>query len=113
MSASRGSPKQVVFTGAALLALWALSWGLSYVALGAAAVPVALGIAVAKAVLVALVFMELVHERASVVVAFATALVLAMILVGLTSADVLTRDRAPLAVPGDEANGGPADLPSR
>lgn len=94
MTNARVSAKLILFTGAALLTAWAASFGLSYVSLGAAAIPVALAIAVVKAVLVVLFFMELVHERASIRLTLVTALALVTILVGLTVADVLTRERS-------------------
>ncbi len=78
-------------TAIILFVLWAVSFGLSYVHLGWASLPVALVIAASKAVLVALFFMELVHARPSIVVTVLVALVLAAILVGLTVADVITR----------------------
>ena len=113
MNASAPSLRIVFVVGAALLALWALSFGLSYADLGRASLAVALAIALAKAALVALFFMELVRERLSVVLAMVAAGALVMMLIGFTVADVLTRDPAPLAVPGAPAAGGPADLPSR
>jgi cytochrome c oxidase subunit 4 len=92
MTTTRRSPtKTVVATGAALLVLWAASFGLSYVPLGRAAIAVALVIAVAKAALVAGVFMELARERTSIRLSFAAACGLAIVLVGLMVADVVTR----------------------
>jgi cytochrome c oxidase subunit 4 len=85
------SQLHVVAVGAALLGLWGLSLGLSYVGLGAASVPVALGIAVAKAALVILFFMELAHERASIKLTLLTAMGLGAILLGLMVVDVQTR----------------------
>ncbi|AKU97507.1 hypothetical protein AKJ09_04171 [Labilithrix luteola] len=86
-------------TAIALMVLWALSFGLSYVHLGAASLPVALAIAGMKAGLVAMVFMELVRAHLSVHVTLAAACLLSLILVGLTVADVLTRDKPPIEVP--------------
>jgi cytochrome c oxidase subunit 4 len=105
--------KTVLLTGLALLALWGASWGLSYVDLGRASLVIAIAIAAAKAVLVALFFMELVKESFSIRATIATACTLATLLLGLMVADVLTRDPGPLAVPGAEAPLGPAKLPSR
>lgn len=118
---SRVSQKAVLATSAALLFLWAASFGLSFVALGAFALPVALAIAVLKAALVALFFMELAGEALSIRMTLSVALALALILGGLMVADILTRDRvgdlrasragarlAALTVPEvrvDEANG--------
>jgi cytochrome c oxidase subunit 4 len=82
--------------GAALIALWATSFGLSYVALGAAALPVAIAIAVLKAALVFGVFMELVVEPTSVKLALGAALSMIALLVGLMATDVGTRGAPPL-----------------
>jgi len=87
--------KRVSVVAGALLALWALSFGLSYADLGRVALPIALAIAVTKALLVVLFFMELLHERASMKVALVAALVLAATLIGLMVADVATREDAP------------------
>jgi cytochrome c oxidase subunit IV len=93
MTNARVSPKLVLGTGIALLAAWAASFALSYVALGAAAIPLALGIAAVKALLVLVFFMELAHERASIRLTLISAFALLSILLGLTVADVLTRER--------------------
>lgn len=102
---SHPRPLFLVGVGAALLVLWAASFGLSYVPLGGAALPVALAIAAAKAGLVLLFFMELVREPATIRLAFATGVVLLAVLIGLAVADVGTRDRAPLVVPGATGHG--------
>jgi cytochrome c oxidase subunit 4 len=86
------SPRAVLVTGAALLVLWAVSFAASYVLTGPTALAVAIGIAVVKAALVALFFMELVRARASVVMALLTACVLTVTLIGLMVADIATRD---------------------
>lgn len=83
-------------TAALLVALWLVSWGLSYVHLGRASVAVALGIAGVKALLVALVFMELVGSKFSVQAAAISALALVAVLMSLTLLDVETRAEAPL-----------------
>lgn len=95
-------PKTVTRTGLALVVLWAVSLGLSYADLGAAGLPVAMVIAVAKAMLVLMVFMEIVRESTSVKLAFAAATVLLTILVGLIIGDIGTRERPPLAPFGTE-----------
>jgi cytochrome c oxidase subunit 4 len=97
-------PKVVLRTGASLLLLWALSFSLSYVPLGAASLPVALAIALVKAVLVVLFFMELLHESVSMKFAIAAALGLLAVLIGLMVADVATREPAPLTPPGSQAS---------
>ena len=80
--------KAISLTGISLFVLWAASWALSYAHAGFA---VALLIAAAKALLVALFFMELVHARTSVRLAAITAVGMIATLVTLVAADVLTR----------------------
>lgn len=106
-------PKTVTRTGIALLALWVLSFALSYVDLGAAALPVAIAIAVAKATLVLMIFMELVKETTSVKLTFAAAAALLTILVVLILGDIGTRERPPLAPFGTEPGLPTAKLPTR
>jgi len=74
-----------------LLILTATSFGLSYAHLGAFGVPVALGIAVVKASLVALVFMELLVEPFTVRVTLVTAVTFVALLVFFVVGDVVTR----------------------
>lgn len=89
-------PRTTLVTGAAVVLLWGVSFALSYVDLGAAALPVALAIAAAKAALVGLVFMELVVEPLSIRLAICSALFMVALLVGLMAADVATRAEPPL-----------------
>jgi cytochrome c oxidase subunit 4 len=107
-------PRVVVRTGAALFALWALSFALSYVHLGSAALPLALTIAAIKAALVVLFFMELLHESLSMKLALLSAGALLAVLIGLVVADVATREAPPL-VPYGTQPGLPTatELPSR
>jgi cytochrome c oxidase subunit 4 len=100
MTRAHVSLRTVLVTGAAVLLLWAASFALSYVPLGAAALPVAIAVAVVKAALVALFFMELVTARLSIKMTVLSACVLTLTLVGLMVADVVTRDKPVLAVPG-------------
>jgi cytochrome c oxidase subunit 4 len=95
-SISEKPTRAVLVTGAALLALWAASFALSYVSLGGWALPVAIAIAVVKAVLVALVFMELLHESLSIKLTILAALALLLTLIGLMVADIATRAPPPL-----------------
>lgn len=85
------STKAVGLTTVALLALTALSWGLAYVPLGAWEVPVALGIAVAKVLLVAFIFMHLYREGSGVRFAALMAPLFILLLVGFVVLDVVTR----------------------
>jgi cytochrome c oxidase subunit 4 len=91
--------RRLLLTAFALVVLWAASFGLSYVDLGRASLAVALGIAALKAVLVVLVFMELLHEKTSVKLAAASALLTITIFVTLVAADVATRAPAPFDPP--------------
>jgi cytochrome c oxidase subunit 4 len=91
--ASRLTGRSVAVAGVALLALWAASWGLSYAHLGSWSFAVALTIAAVKAVIVALVFMELIEAPASSNVALIAAVALIGVLFTLTLLDI--RNRAP------------------
>lgn len=84
--------RTIVRTTVALFVLWGASFGLSFLSLGAASLPLALAIAAVKAIVVALFFMELVAAKPSVVLTVAAAVVLAAILIGLMVADVVTRE---------------------
>jgi caa(3)-type oxidase subunit IV len=59
--------------------------------------PVAILIAVVKALVVLAIFMELALDRGSVRLVAATAVALLVVFVGLAAADPATRDRAPIA----------------
>ncbi len=97
-SEPRFSATVLVGTGAALALLAAASFGLSFLRLGAWSLPAALAIAASKVALVVLVFMELWHERASTKLASLAALIMVLLLVTLTAADVATRSE-PLVTP--------------
>lgn len=92
--------RTIVLTGATLLALWALSFGLSFADLGRAALPVALAIAVLKAALVGAIFMELAHAPASIRLSVLAAGALAALLIAGVVADIEMRDPPPLVAPG-------------
>jgi cytochrome c oxidase subunit 4 len=100
MSASSPvSARGLSLTFLALIALAGLSFGLRFAHLGALGMPAALVIAGAKAVLVALVFMELAFERPSIRIAFAAGLVMIAIMMALMIGDVVSRAAPPLANP--------------
>lgn len=82
------------FTFVLLLLLAAASFGLSFVHLGVMAVPAAMAISLAKAVLVVLFFMELVVQRFTTRVVVVGALLMLMLLISLMVADVWTRHPA-------------------
>lgn len=85
---------------AALMVLAATSFGLSYVHLGVATVPVAMLISLLKAVLVAAFFMELVKQRFVNRFVMIGASAFVLLLLALMAADVLTRDVPTLLTPG-------------
>ncbi len=78
-------------TFAALAALTVLTVLLSFVELGAWHTPVGLGIATIKALLVALIFMHLLHSGRLAWLAILAGLFWLGILMGLTLTDYLTR----------------------
>jgi cytochrome c oxidase subunit IV len=88
-----------VVTWAVLLVLAAATYGLSRLDLGAWQVAVALGIAVVKGLLVALVFMHLLEHGAVNRVFFGVAFGFIVLLIGLTTADIVTREPTQLPVP--------------
>lgn len=87
-----GETRRIWITWIALLLLAGLTFGLSFAPLGAFSLPVTLGIATAKGVLVILIFMEMVGTRVSTRLALISALFLLAIFVALAAADVLTRE---------------------
>jgi cytochrome c oxidase subunit 4 len=95
--APRLTGRSVLVSGLALLALWASSWALSYAHLGSWSFAVALTIAAVKAVIVALVFMELIDAPASSNAALVAAAVLIAVLFTLTLLDIHTRAREPMS----------------
>lgn len=85
-------PRAFRRTFLALLALSALTFGLSFLHLGALEVPAALAIASLKATLVVLFFMHLWEQPRGNAAALALAVFLTATLVALVAADVATRD---------------------
>jgi cytochrome c oxidase subunit 4 len=83
--------RALVFALVGLLILTGASYGLSFARLGAFAVPVALGIAAIKVLIVALYFMGLLDEPPSHRLAAVAAAFFVILLVVFTQADVLTR----------------------
>jgi caa(3)-type oxidase subunit IV len=72
---------------------------MSFLALGALALPLALGIALAKAAVVLVVFMDFAEQSASVKLAALAALSMVVLLAGLMAADSATREPSPLISP--------------
>jgi cytochrome c oxidase subunit 4 len=107
---STGEQEQVVSarglftTWLVLMLLAGLSLALRFAHLGGYGTLAALGIAAIKALLVALVFMELAYERATVRMAFAAGLALLAVMLTLMIADVLTRTVPPLDNPPGTAH---------
>lgn len=95
----RVTPRALHLTFAALMLLAILSFALSFVHLGKLAYPAALVIAAVKASLVALFFMELLTEKFTVRIAFATGFAFVFLLIGFMAADVGTRQIPPVASP--------------
>jgi cytochrome c oxidase subunit 4 len=91
--------RRLVLTLAALLALAGVSLAFRFAHLGAAGFAVALGIALVKAALVVVFFMEIGRERASVRFAFAAGVVVLGVMLALVLADVVTRTIPPLEDP--------------
>jgi cytochrome c oxidase subunit IV len=89
----------LLLVGAGLLALACTSFGLSFLALGAFALPIALCIAAAKAAIVLVVFMDFAKQSASVKLAALAALLMVALLAGLMAADSATREPSPLIAP--------------
>src|SRR4051812_38214075 len=106
MSTARVSDRATLATWGALVLLAAASFVLSMLHLGAWATPVALIIAVAKAALVAVVFMELAVQRASNRLALIAAIAFVVLLATLAAVDVATRAAEPLSPPIPTRPGG-------
>jgi cytochrome c oxidase subunit 4 len=86
--------KVYVFTGAALLALTLISFGVSRLDLGAAEMPVAMAIATIKVGLVALYFMHLRHAPAGERIFAISGLVMYGVLFGIAATDAFVRRTA-------------------
>jgi cytochrome c oxidase subunit 4 len=98
-SSRQPSSASLLLAGAGLLALACTSFGLSFLPLGALALPIALGIAAAKAAIVLVVFMDFAKQSASVKLAALAALLMVALLAGLMVADSATREPSPLISP--------------
>jgi cytochrome c oxidase subunit 4 len=93
------SARGLLVTLVALLVLAAFSLAMRFAHLGTLGYLVAMGVAVIKAVLVAIFFMEILTEKASAHLAFAACLSLFALLLSLVVADVITRPVPPLLDP--------------
>ncbi len=101
---TRSGTRGYFATWLALILLAGASLGLSFVHLGLLAMPVALAIAAAKAVLVATVFMHLGRGDAATRLALALAALFVVLLTSLAVADVMTRDRLGIVPPMDRVD---------
>jgi cytochrome c oxidase subunit 4 len=101
--ATNASVRRYAFVWIGLVALAALSFGLSFAHLGPFGPAVALTIGAVKAVLIAAFFMHLVEQPSISRWAFATGLILVGLLLLMVSLDVLTRERTGLVQPGVES----------
>jgi cytochrome c oxidase subunit IV len=88
---TRVSERTLLACIAALLLFTALSFGLTYVSLGAATMPVAMLIAALKASLVLLFFMHLVEASKTIRLVASVVPVFVVLLVGLVFGDVVFR----------------------
>jgi cytochrome c oxidase subunit 4 len=93
------SARRLFLTLLALLALAGFSLAMRFAHLGNAGYLVGLGLAVVKASLVAVFFMEILVEKATVRLACAACLSIVALLLALVLADVLTRSSPPLQSP--------------
>jgi cytochrome c oxidase subunit IV len=98
-AARETSPRGLLLTLIALFMLAGLSLALRFAQLESWGYAAALGIAVIKAVLVAVFFMEIITEKPSVGFAIATGLFLLAILLTFVLADVVTRTIPPMSNP--------------
>ncbi|MGD0674195.1 MAG: cytochrome-c oxidase [Polyangiaceae bacterium] len=89
----------LLLTLVALFALAGLSLGLRFAHLGGWGYGVALGIAAAKAVLVAVFFMEILAEKPAVGFGVVAGLLLLLILLTFVVGDIVTRTVPPLSNP--------------
>jgi cytochrome c oxidase subunit IV len=83
--------RALVLTFVALLVLTFGSWALASVSLGAIELPIALGIATAKATLVVIFFMHVLDEELSTVLALGSGVFFVLLLVSFVAVEVATR----------------------
>jgi cytochrome c oxidase subunit IV len=97
------SARGLFLTLVALLLLAGFSLTMRFAHLGGFGFFVGIGVAVIKAALVAVFFMEILTERVTARFAFVTCLSLVGLLLALILADILTRSAAPLENPAGTA----------
>ena len=96
----RVTKKDYRWTFLGLLVLTSLTFGLSYLHLGWGSTVIAMSIATAKATLIVLFFMHLVEQGPSNVFAVVFSVLMILLLVLLSTADVWTRDHFGILPPG-------------
>ena len=99
LEARETSARGLLLTLLALLVLAGFSLAMRYAHLGGYSWAVGLGVALVKAALVVVFFMEILVEKVSVRFALATSVSLFVLLLALVVADVLTRPVSPLGNP--------------
>ena len=95
MSSHGGNPTRYYAVFAALLVLTFTTYGIAYAPLGEWHVPAALGIAVVKATLVALIFMHLSESPKLTWLVVAAGMFTLVLLIGFILADYWTRSWLP------------------
>jgi cytochrome c oxidase subunit IV len=88
--------KVYVWTCIALLALLALTWAIAYVDLGPFNLIVALAVAIAKAIIIALFFMQIKGSSRLLHLAAVAGVIWLLFLISLTLGDYATRGWVPL-----------------
>ena len=89
-------PKVYIRTCIALLALLALTWAIAYVDLGPFNLIVALAVAIAKAIVIALFFMDIKGSSRLLHLAAVAGVIWLLFLISLTLGDYYTRGWVPL-----------------
>jgi cytochrome c oxidase subunit IV len=102
-TAHETSARGLLLTLVALLVLAGFSFAMRFAHLGDYGFLVGLGVAVIKAGLVAVFFMEILAEKATVHLAFATCLCFFAVLLAFVLADILTRPVPPVQNPAGTA----------
>jgi cytochrome c oxidase subunit 4 len=91
--------RPLILTFVALLVLTVISWGVSGLPLGRAEIAVALGIATLKASLVIAIFMHLLDEQTSTVLALLSGVFFVTLLATFVAAEVASRAPPTLLAP--------------
>ena len=87
-------PRVYLRTGVALLVLLAATWGIAYINLGPFNLIVALGVAITKAIIIAMFFMHIRGSSRVLQLAAVAGVMWLLIMISLTLSDFLTRNWA-------------------